>query len=152
MPTKVWRQNWLRIWFKSYYISGFYYNSGSKVTTFLGFTTLLVIYYVSGSNIYPANVFWTTVVLMSVPIIRSVDRTFMLDNVLMNNELSLSVLTFLFYRLLLNGLFVETYNWQQNTSHRLLCISQQFVKRFLAIVFLFVVILSWNLLICLIVF
>ena len=25
----------LRFWFKSYYISGFYYDSGSKVTTFL---------------------------------------------------------------------------------------------------------------------
>ena len=25
----------LRFWFKSYYISGFYYNSGSKLTTFL---------------------------------------------------------------------------------------------------------------------
>ena len=25
----------LRFWFKRYYISGFYYNSGSKVTTFL---------------------------------------------------------------------------------------------------------------------
>ena len=25
----------VRFWFKSYYISGFYYNSGSKVTTFL---------------------------------------------------------------------------------------------------------------------
>ena len=34
---------WLRIllhfWLKNYYISGFYYDSGSKVTTFLGFTT-----------------------------------------------------------------------------------------------------------------
>ena len=36
---------WLRIllyfWLKHYYISGFYYDSGSKVTTFLGFTTIL---------------------------------------------------------------------------------------------------------------
>ena len=27
---------------EKYYISGFYYDSGSKVTTFLGFTTILV--------------------------------------------------------------------------------------------------------------
>ena len=37
---------WLRIllqfWLKTYYISGFNYDSGSKVTTFLGFTTILV--------------------------------------------------------------------------------------------------------------
>ena len=50
---------WLRIllhfWLNNYDISGFYYDSGSKVTTFLGFTTILVqkllrfwFYYTSG--------------------------------------------------------------------------------------------------------
>ena len=50
---------WLRIllhfWMKNYYISGFSYDSGSKVTTSLGFTTILVqkllrfwFYYTSG--------------------------------------------------------------------------------------------------------
>ena len=53
----------LHFWFKNYYISGFHYISVPKVTTYLGsttilcqryyisgFTTLLDIYYISGSN------------------------------------------------------------------------------------------------------
>ena len=55
-------KNFTTLLVETLYISGFYYDSGSKVTTFLGFTTilvkkilhfwvlLLVIYYVSGSN------------------------------------------------------------------------------------------------------
>ena len=35
-------RNLLHFWLKNYYISGFYYDSGSKVTAFLGFTTILV--------------------------------------------------------------------------------------------------------------
>ena len=63
-----WSRILLHFWLKHYYISGFYYDSGSKVTTFFGFTTslvksyyvsgfttLLVIYYISGSSSIYSN-------------------------------------------------------------------------------------------------